>query len=212
MSLKEANTPVTLNVHTDPLCPLAWRTALWLREARKERPITIEWKIFSLEIINRPEGAPADYVNGMGWIALRTLVLARRQQGNAGFEKLYIALGNSQHGEKKGIGKQEVVEASAVAAGFGAELVQQALEDESTIQDVLSDHQEARERYHAFGVPTLAFPDSRVGYYGPIIHSVPTGNDASELWDYTAWALKNDNIFELKRDRNQAEWGPVSAQ
>ncbi len=201
----------TLNVHVDPLCPLAWRTALWLREARTVRPINIIWRIFSLETINRKEGTEPDYVNGYGWLALRTLALARRKHGNDGFEKLYVALGNAQHGHKESINTREVVAACAREVGLGEDFVEQALADESTAQDVINDHQEAVQRYHAFGVPTIAFQESNVGFYGPIINTVPHGEEAGAFWDHISWELHNPNLFELKRDRSQAEWGPVSA-
>jgi hypothetical protein len=41
MSMKEAKQPVSINFHFDPLCPLAWRTALWVREVRNVRPLDI---------------------------------------------------------------------------------------------------------------------------------------------------------------------------
>jgi len=211
MSLKEASTPATINFHVDPLCPLAWRTALWIREARNVRPVDIHWRLFSLEVVNRKEGTEPDYVNGAGWAALRSLALAKRLHGNEGWEKLYVALGNAQHGRKESIRDRNVVAACAEEVGFGPDFVDKALADESTIQDVLGDHEEAVKRYHAFGVPTIAFEGSNVGFYGPIIHSVPSGEEAGELWDYTAWTLSQPNIFELKRDRAQAQWGPVSA-
>lgn len=204
--------PTQLNVHVDPLCPLAWRTALWLREASKVRPIEITWRIFSLEIINRKEGTTPDYVNGYGWAALRSLALARRQYGNAGFEKLYVALGNAQHGRKESIREQSVVAACAHEVGFGEDFVSKALADDSTAQDVVNDHEEAVKRYHAFGVPTIAFQGSEVGFYGPIIHTVPQGEEAGEFWDHISWELHNPNLFELKRDRAQAQWGPVAAE
>lgn len=210
MSIQEATTPVSINFHFDPLCPLAWRTALWVREVRSLRPVDIHWRLFSLEIVNRKAGVEPDYVSG-GWMALRTLALAQRQKGSEAVEKLYVALGNAQHGRKESIRERSVVEACAQQAGLGQGFVETALSDESTIQDVLNDHQEAVTRYHAFGVPTIAIEGSQVGYYGPIIHTVPSGEEAAELWDYTAWALKQPNIFELKRDRAQAQWGPVSA-
>ncbi len=210
MSIQEATTPIGINFHFDPLCPLAWRTALWIREVRSVRPVTIQWRLFSLEVVNRKKGVEPDYISG-GWTALRTLALARRQKGNEAVEKLYVALGNAQHGRKESIGERAVVEACAQQAGMGQDFVASALSDQSTIQDVLNDHQEAVKRYHAFGVPTIAIEGSNVGYYGPIIHTVPSGDEAAELWDYTAWALKQPNIFELKRDRAQAQWGPVSA-
>ncbi len=211
MAVQETSTPVTINFHFDPLCPLAWRTALWVREVRDVRPVNISWRLFSLEVVNRKESVEPDYENGYGWAALRALALARREKGNEAIEKLYIALGNAQHSRKESIRERAVVEKSAQEAGLGSEFVAQALADKSTIDDVLNDHQEAVQRYHAFGVPTIAIAGSNVGYYGPIIHTVPTGEEVAELWDYTAWALRNPNIFELKRDRSQAVWGPVSA-
>jgi len=211
MSIKEATQPVTVNFHFDPLCPLAWRTALWIREARQTRPVNVIWRLFSLEVVNRKEGVEPDYINGTGWAALRSLALARRQKGNEAIEKLYIALGNAAHGRKESIRERAVVEACVIEAGLGEGFVAAALADESTIQDVLNDHQEARQRYMAFGVPTIAIEGSNVGFYGPIIHTVPVGEEAGELWDYTAWTLRQPNLFELKRDRAQAQWPPVSA-
>lgn len=210
MSVKETTTPETINFHFDPQCPLAWRTALWVREVHQIRPVSIDWRLFSLEIVNRKEGVQPDYISS-GWLALRSLALARRLRGNEGIEKLYVALGNAAHGRKESIREQSVVAACAREAGFGENFVETVLADEQTIQEVAADHEEAVKRYHAFGVPTIAFEGSDVGFYGPIIHSVPTGDEAGELWDYTAWALRQPNIFELKRDRAQASWGPVSA-
>jgi DSBA-like thioredoxin domain len=211
MSQTEA-TPAQIQFHFDPLCPLAWRTALWAREARQVRPLEITWRLFSLEVVNRKPGTEPDYVNGNGWAALRTLALVRRQRGNEGIEKLYIALGNAQHGRKESIREQQTVEACAQETGFGAYFVAAALADESTIQDVLKDHEEAVTRYHAFGVPTIAYEGSNVGFYGPVIHSVPEKEQAGELWDHVAWLLTQPNIFELKRDRTAApEWTPVFA-
>ncbi|GHO42669.1 DsbA family oxidoreductase [Ktedonospora formicarum] len=208
----EATSPKIVNFHFDPLCPLAWRTALWMRNVRQERPVQITWKLFSLEVVNRQEGTQPDYVNGRGWTALRTLALARRQKGNEAIEKLYISLGNAAHGRKENISDRSVVEVAAQDAGLGSEFVAQALADESTIQDVLNDHKEAVDRYAAFGVPTIAFEGETVGFYGPVIHSVPAGKDATELWDHFSWFLTQPNVFEMKRDRVQAPvWEAVSA-
>ena len=211
MAIKEETTPTSIHFHFDPLCPLAWRTALWIGEVRNVRPLNVTWRLFSLEVVNRKEGVQPDYVNGSGWAALRSLALARREKGNEAIEKLYIALGNAAHGRKESIRERAVVATCAERAGLGADFVERALADESTIQDVLNDHEEAVKRYHAFGVPTIALEGSNVGFYGPIINTVPTGDEVGELWDFTAYALRYPNLFELKRDRAQAQWGPVSA-
>ncbi len=93
MAIQETTTPVNIDFHFDPACPLAWRTFLWIREARKIRPINITWRFFSLEVVNRKEGVTPDYQNDGSWAAHRTLALARRQGGNEAVERLYLTLG-----------------------------------------------------------------------------------------------------------------------
>ena len=210
MAIQETTTPVSIDFHFDPACPLAWRTFLWIREARKVRPINITWRFFSLEVVNRKEGVTPDYQKDGSWAAHRTLALARRQGGNEAVERLYLTLGAARHGHGENIKQPDVIRAAARQADLDPGIVDAALADESTVQDVLADHQEAVERYRAFGVPTIAIEGSDVGFYGPIIQYVPRGEDAGELWDYTAWALRQPNLFELKRDRGNVRWEPIA--
>jgi len=210
LTTHETTTPTKINFHTDPTCPLAWRTALWMREVRKIRPVDVIWHFFSLEAVNRKEGVQPDYRSNSSWAALRTLALARRKGGNELVERVYLALGAAQHGRKESIREAEGVRAALQQAGLDAGMVDAALTDETTIEDVLSDHQEAVRRYRAFGVPTIAIEGSHVGFYGPIIQFVPRGEEAGEMWDYTAWALRQPNLFELKRDRGGVKWEPVA--
>ena len=211
MTIKESNTPTSINFHFDPACPLAWRTALWIREVRKVRPVDVTWRLFSLEVVNRKEGTEPDYHNSGSWAAERTLALARRQGGNEAIEKLYFTLGAAQHGRKESIKQLDVLRDAAKKADLDPAIVDAALADESTIQDVLSDHEEAVRRYRAFGVPTIAIEGLDVGFYGPIIQFVPRGEEAGELWDHIAWALHQPNLFELKRDRGGVKWEPIEA-
>lgn len=221
--------PTRIQFYFDPICPFAWRTALWAREARKVRPIDITWRFFSLEIANRLVGNDADHVDdsdsaesqnlellrsryGSDWAGLRTLALVRRKHGNEAVEKLYIQLGNAHHGRQESIRDQAGVEAAVQKAGYGPEIVAEALADESTAQDILRDHEEAVQRYHAFGVPTIALDGSNIGVYGPVIIDVPQGEEAGEMWDHFHWALQTPNLFELKRDRAGTSIEPLSAE
>ncbi len=95
--------PASINFHFDPACPLAWRTALWMREVREVRPVDVTWRFFSLEVVNRKEGVTPDFQKDGSWAAHRTLALARRQGGNAAVERLYLALGAAQHGRRESI-------------------------------------------------------------------------------------------------------------
>src|SRR5258708_12822432 len=63
MTAKEMTSATNIDFHFDPACPLAWRTALWGREARKDRPLHVTWRFFSLEAINRNEDTHPDYKN-----------------------------------------------------------------------------------------------------------------------------------------------------
>lgn len=203
-------TPTRINFHFDPLCPLAWRTFLWIREARNVRPIDITWRFFSLEVVNRKEGVTPDVQHDGSWAAERTLALARRLGGNAAVERLYLTLGAAQHGRKESIKDIAVIEAAVKQADLDPGIVEAALSDESTIKEVLSDHEEAVRRYRAFGVPTIAIEGSEVGFYGPIIQFVPRGEEAGEMWDHLEWALHQPNLFELKRDRGNVRWEPIA--
>ncbi len=209
--MEKTTTAATINFHFDPLCPLAWRTALWVREARQVRPLQVNWRFFSLEVINRKEGTTPDFQKDASWPALRTLALAKRKGGNEAVERLYVALGNAAHGRKEDIHTLEVIRAALQKAELDPGLVDEALADESTKAEVLADHEEVVQRYNGFGVPTIAFEGSEVGFYGPVIREVPHGEEAGELWDYTAWALRQPNLYELKRERGGTSWGPVSA-
>jgi len=200
------DTTTHINFHFDPLCPLAWRTFLWIRETRTVRPIDITWRFFSLEVVNRKEGVTPNFQNDGSWAAERTLALARRLGGNDAVERLYKTLGAAQHGRRESIKDVAVIQAAAKQADFDPGIVVAALADEGTIQDVLDDHEEAVRRYRAFGVPTIAIEGSDVGFYGPIIQFVPRGEDAGEMWDHIEWALHQPNLFELKRDRSNVRW------
>ncbi len=207
--MEKTVSPAKLQFHFDPLCPLAWRTALWIREASSVRPIEITWRFFSLEVINRKEGHMPDFQKDASWPSLRTMALVRRKLGNEAVERLYMALGAARHGRGEDIASIEVITAALKKAELEPVLVEEALADESTRDEVQADHDESVQRYHAFGVPTIAFEGSEVGFYGPIIREVPHGEEAGEWWDHLEWMLHQPNLFELKRERAGHNWGPV---
>src|SRR5215211_8211339 len=95
-----APTPVT--VWVDPSCPWAWQTARWLRDLRDLGAVSLGWRLYSLELNATAqddvtfEDATARYGG-----ALRALALARREGGDEGFERLYVAIGERLHDRKE---------------------------------------------------------------------------------------------------------------
>ena len=55
-------------------------------------------------------------------------------------------------------------------------------------------------RLGAFGVPTISV-HGQGGFFGPVITSVPSGEDTGELWDHLAWLAARSDFFEYKRSR-----------
>ena len=65
----------------DPMCPFAYQTSLWIREVREQIGLTVNWRFFSLEEINRVEGKkhPWEREWSYGWSMMRIGALLRRQ-------------------------------------------------------------------------------------------------------------------------------------
>lgn len=200
-----------LDFYTDPLCPWAWRTALWARRVTKERPVDITWKIFSLAIANSPEDYKKDDHHAGDMELLRTLALARRRGGNDAFERLYIAYGNAQHGRREKAIEPAVQAVCLKEAGLPATLFDEAQADPTTETEVIEEHKGAAEKLGAFGVPTLALEGSDIGIFGPVIEPVPSGEDAGKLWDNIHYSLQQSNLYETKRIRRGGRLGPQFA-
>ncbi|MBJ7593924.1 MAG: DsbA family protein [Candidatus Dormibacteraeota bacterium] len=201
-----------VEIHVDPLCPWCWLTALWLFEVERVRPITITTKLFSLAEINR-EHAHAAALKA-GETSLRVMVAARRAGGEKAVRATYLALGEASHERSEDLGAIDVLRAAVSSAGLQAGLADEAVADPSTLDDLLVEHAAAVVR-GAFGVPTLSI-DGGAAFFGPIVDTQITGEEAGELWDKVAPVLVEPRLFELKRARTgHAEVGrhrkPVAA-
>lgn len=184
-----------LTFYFDPLCPWAWLTSLWAREVRDTRSVDVDWKFFSLTAIN--ESDP------LGYSSLRICALARREGGNDAVDAAYLALGRMLHEDRKRPHSQEDIEQNAPqyleAVGLDPTLVTRALQDESTLEDVLTEHRDAVERLHAFGVPWCLVDDAEPGFFGPVINELVQGEPAGELLDHYAWLCSQPYLYEVKR-------------
>ncbi len=187
--------------HFDPLCPWAWQSSRWIREVEKVRDVEVEWRLFSLQIINADKEDPLGDVHAKGTPALRTLALVRRQAGNASVDAVYRAIGARIH-EADGDISPNVVRASLEDAGLEPSLVDDALADDSTMEDVRADHDSAASEVGAFGVPTIVLPSGE-GIFGPVVATAPTGEAAGRLWDHVKALATTDGFFELKRSRDR---------
>jgi hypothetical protein len=197
--------PVALDFYFDPACGWAWRTSLWMRLVAKERPLKITWKLFSLGFVNAPDDLRSDPAQLSGRMRgadlVRTLILAGRRDGNEAVDRLYVSYGNALHGRKEDTRAPGAQARLLAEAGLAPTLYDEAQADPSTETELISATQAAIERLGAFGVPTLALEGSSIGVFGPVVHPVPVGQEALDLWDYVHFSLKQPYLYEMKRSR-----------
>jgi 2-hydroxychromene-2-carboxylate isomerase len=191
----------TVRFHFDPICPWAWQSSRWMRDVAQTRDVAVEWRVFSMQLAHEGKDDPLADRHAKSTPALRALALVRRNFGNEGVGRVYEAIGRRVHegGEEL---DADVVRRALVDAGFDAGLVDEALQDESTIDAVRAEHDAAVTEVGAFGVPTIVLESGR-GLFGPVIATAPSREEAGELWDHVRFLIDADGFYELKRERDR---------
>ncbi|TMD93617.1 MAG: DsbA family protein [Chloroflexi bacterium] len=194
--------PTTVVLHIDPCCPWAWLTSRWLAEVERVRPVHVVTRLIDLAEANRgkEEGRIRDS-HEAGERASRVLVQARREGGDAALARLYTEMGEAYQERAEPLGDPTVLRACARAAGLDPGLVDRALDDPGTLEELLAEHRAATEK-GAFGAPTLIV-DGAAPIFGPVVDERIGGEPAGELWDHTIWMVRHGAFFELKRERTQ---------
>ena len=204
-----------VDFHFDVMCPWAYQTSKWIREARRCRDITVRWRFFSLEEVNRLEGKkhPWERNWSYGWSMLRVAALLRRQpepRGNALVDRFYEVAGRMLHEDGVKVHTPEGVEAVLDEIGEDPALVRQAIEDPSTHDDVRADHQRAVE-LGGYGVPTLVISPGDTALFGPVVTPAPTGAEAGRLWDLVLGWREFPHLYELRRPKTESDWQHIEA-
>ena len=83
--------------------------------------------------------------------------------------------------------------------GLDPELVDQAITDPTTGDEVMADHQQVVDA-GGYGVPTMFFPDGQC-LFGPVLVDPPTGKAALRLWDAVVAWTEFPHLYELQRPK-----------
>ena len=197
--------PGTIRFHFDPSCPWAWETSKWIREVERVRDVEIDWAFFSLREQNKPESDPLRDPDARGTVALRTLALVRRTEGNDATGSLYAAIGGRVHEQHEDF-TIDLVRNALGDVGLDAGLVDEAMSDEVTVKEISEEHYAVASTVGCFGVPTIVLPSGEA-IFGPVVSVAPTGEAAGELWDHFEWLTRQDYFFEMKRERGDTRPG-----
>lgn len=192
----------------DPMCPYAYQTSIWIRRVRSQQPMRINWRFFSLEEINRPDGKrhPWERPLAYGWTPMRVAAWLRRSDMQL-CDRFYEAAGRALHERGERFYDRDVALRLLDEIGAPLSAWDDALADETTHDDVRLDH-EAAVAFGGFGVPIITIDGSRP-IFGPVVVPAPSDADAVRLWDLCTGYISVPGLFEIKTPKSAADLAAI---
>jgi predicted DsbA family dithiol-disulfide isomerase len=187
--------------HFDPRCPWCYQTSRWIRRLEELGEVEADWGIFSLEVVNLEAGKDPREIDAVSGPALRTAIAIRDNHGSKAIGPFYAALGKRIWEQAPPAEDMLVaVRESLEEAGLDPALLDKAMADESSWDEVLAEHNDLIANTRSFGVPTIVLEGGEA-IFGPVISQLPGDDDGVELWKHVSWLVRYENFSEVKRDR-----------
>ena len=203
MAMEATAAAPSVRFHFDVMCPWAYQSSRWIRAVRDEIGVAIDWRFFSLEEVNRVEGKkhPWERDWSYGWSMMRIGALLRRSS-MSDLDAWYERAGRALHVEGHKPHEPDVARYLLAEIGLDPSLVDEALADPTTHDDVKADH-DAVIAAGGYGVPTLFINDHCL--FGPVLLNPPSGADAVDLWNaVTVWA-RFPELYELQHPKTERD-------
>lgn len=199
-----------VDFHFDPMCPYAYQTSVWIRAVRRSTGLHVNWRFFSLEEVNLAAGKkhPWEREWSYGWSLMRIGALLRRQ-GMDALDGWYAATGRELHVNGGKPHRPEVARKLLAGLGHDPRLLDAALADPTTGDEVQAEHRRVTEA-GGFGVPTLFFPDGQC-LFGPVLVDPPDGDDAVRLWETVVAWTTFPHLYELQRPKSPDDRALIAA-
>jgi hypothetical protein len=92
--------------------------------------------------------------------------------------------------------------------GLDPGLVGEAIDDPTTHDEVLADHQRVLE-LGGWGVPTRVFEGDHA-FFGPVLVDPPRGDAALRLWELVTGWTEFPHVYELQRPKRPADLAAIA--